>query len=258
MKPKKIFVGIACYDRNEDVKFSEEIIKYSFKNHDYKICVYYNGKKEWDNYLEDILIKDEPERTQKGCLNGINKTWKEVSNSGCEILLYMQANVLILKEEWVDRALEKMEREGKPFSAFQQGYPETHTGHFDNFSVEAFLVDIEWAKKTKFLPIVADGVCIECRFANQYENTVGKNNLEKFFARMNWMEPGPHYHNPKDPTSNRFQNLEASISYHHNPKYTALNLKNFGYPQNEKQVYIKRVVLEEDLSWVNIGSKTNK
>ncbi|MFA5010039.1 MAG: hypothetical protein WC553_02300 [Patescibacteria group bacterium] len=159
-----IAVVIYTYDRTDDAKINQEIIRNLWDKSGFfgniKIIHAYNGKTSWYpiKHLEDILIRRKNSSHYAGASNLIDTGFLTVRKLYPKIKygIILASDTWLLKPDYVVKLIYKMEQENLCWATCPWGYK----GH-DEFrdvgaATDCFIINLPWADKYKMLPFNYD------------------------------------------------------------------------------------------------------
>lgn len=251
--PYEIFVGIGNVDGTvESTLVMQDILRGpTFRNH-YEIGVYngYAGRVQ-PRYKEDHLLTGPLGVSRDvSLMNAINALWTLAQNSNKEWFLFLSGQVVVYDEDWINDPIAAMvATPTKVLSTSENGYPATDPGTMvENLAEDYFIVNIEWCKRTAFLPIDynRDFVhVVAMSLGNCLRRVIGASVSARnaVLERMDGMEPGRYsYVDTSNEDSNRYQRTSDGISFTPFPAKLAAYLAAENYPASPDQKWCRKIV----------------
>lgn len=284
--PNNICVVITGANRPDSLKCNLELYKYSYNYYNYYTIVSYtcteNDDDAWVPYIEDKTIYLGYMGIQSGCAAHLNTAIKEAKKTNCRYLFYINSDVFFLREKLIIDTINLMTSKGKFIGGNCAGYPTGKPYNSKSINTQWIFFDLEWSGLDAIFPLQQGPEpmnkagdmwwhCLEQTFAWKYtcyladeENIpytlptehgwknrrwpLAEHLFRKYFHFIPDLEPGPNCHKPHNKYGGRWQNILNSVTFSHYPDITRDGLKLFGFPTDERQTMIKKLVnaSEED------------
>lgn len=277
----KVCVVITGSDRPDSLKCNLELFKYAHNLFDYTLIVSHTGTdgRPWSRYVEDktVFIGDCWE-LQSSCAKHLNTAVAAGLSTDCRWLLYLNADVMFLREQVIFDTITEMARSGKFLGGCSAGYPNGSPYNHRCINTQWMFIDLGYSGLGDMFPIQEgpkpdrDGGdmwnhCLEQtiawsftahlgdRYNIDYDTPSGtgiplesvawpasESKYDNHFHFMEDFEPGPNSYLTYDKFSGRWQNILGGVTYSHSPDITRDGLRLFGYPSDDRQVTISRLV----------------
>lgn len=280
-----IGVLIYTYNRVDDAKVNMEIIRNVWaKNNslkEVKIVHSYNGNKQWypKKYLEDRLVVTKNTWHFQGASDLIDAGMKVFANDKqIDYVIVLAADTWLIKPEYVDHLIKKMQKETSYLAACSWGLPERNDIVDVGVSMDFFVVDMKWARKSKLFPIKfkefydkyedlflyqrASNVMLEKLFLARYLKAMNRveGSVELFrkkaFKSLFRLKEREPVHVKIDEKGNWIRTMywpKMGLLTHHDPAPKKKILKKLNITNGKE---IKRLLTARDLSYYNQGQTT--
>lgn len=155
----KIAVVLYTYDRTDDVRVNQEIIRYIWPCDQFNIKIIhcFNGQKKWypEKYLEDDLVRLKNSGHFQGAAELIDAGIAIVSRkySNFDYVVVLAADTWLIKADYITRVITEMQKGGKYLATCPWGLPERNKLFEVGMAVDFYVLDYQWSKKQKMFPI---------------------------------------------------------------------------------------------------------
>jgi len=186
----KVVVLIYTYDRVDDAKINQEIIRENWTSdkgfEEVKIVHTFNGEKSWwqEKYLEDDLLYldnvglDHFGGAELMMNEGISYISTHYSNY--DYVIVLASDTWLTKPDYVATLLKKMSDEEKYLATCAWGTKEKHNIWNIGMGLDFYILDLQWLKQSKMFPLRFD------EFSKKYEELFSYKDdlvfLERVFA----------------------------------------------------------------------------
>lgn len=280
-----IGVLIYTYNRVDDAKINMEIIRNVWAKNkslkDVKIVHSYNGNKQWypKKTLEDHLVVTKNTWHFQGASDLIDAGMKDFSkDKKIDYVIVLASDTWLINPEYVEGLLNKMQKESLVLATCSWGLPERNEIGDVGVSMDFFIVDLNWARKSKMFPIdfkefhdryedlflyqKGGNVMLEKLFLARYlkamnraEGGAGSFRKKAFMKTLRIKEREP-VHVKIDEKGNWIRTMywpKMGLLTHHDPSPKKKILKKVNITNGKE---IKRLLTAKDLSYYNQGQTT--
>ena len=158
----KIAIVIYTYDRTDDAKINQEIIRQVWGKsgffEDIKIVHTYNGLPNWypQKYLEDSLVTTTNPGHFQGASDLLDTGYDEVlkQNWDVDYVVFLAADTWIVKPNFINLVINEMlEKKLYLATCAWGGLPDKPGNIISACAVDFFIVDNHWCKKSDVFPL---------------------------------------------------------------------------------------------------------
>lgn len=155
----KIAVVLYTYDRTDDARINQEIIRYIWPAEQFEIKIIhcFNGQKKWypEKYLEDDLVRIKNSGHFQGASELIDAGVAVVNRKylNFDYVVVLAADTWLIKADYIAKVIAEMKNGGKYLATCPWGLPERNKLFEVGMAVDFFIFDLQWARKQKMFPI---------------------------------------------------------------------------------------------------------